>query len=101
MANIFVTDLQIHRRFDIKGSTEGRTVGEEARRREDTDPTVIFKVWEGLSDTMFEAGRRRAAVLLAYDSAAVCDTANAGHCAHPERAQTTRYTHCTTRRIWM
>lgn len=44
MANIFVTDLQIHRRFDIKGSTEGRTVGEEARRRADTDPTVIFKV---------------------------------------------------------
>lgn len=27
MANIFVTDLQIHRRYDIKGSTDGRTAG--------------------------------------------------------------------------
>jgi hypothetical protein len=44
MANIFVTDLQIHRRFDIKGSTEGRTIGEEARRKAEGDPTVIFKV---------------------------------------------------------
>ena len=33
MANIFVTDLQIHRRYDIKGSTEGRTVGAEARSK--------------------------------------------------------------------
>jgi len=33
MANIFVTDLQIHRRYDIKGSTEGRTVGPEARSK--------------------------------------------------------------------
>jgi hypothetical protein len=44
MANIFVTDLQIHRRFDIKGSTEGRSVGEEARRKAEGDPSVIFKV---------------------------------------------------------
>ncbi|KIY93607.1 hypothetical protein MNEG_14355 [Monoraphidium neglectum] len=43
MANIFVTDLQIHRRFDIKGSTEGRSVGEEARRKAEGDPSVIFK----------------------------------------------------------
>jgi hypothetical protein len=47
MANIFVTDLQIHRRFDIKGSTEGRTVGEAARRRAEADPSVIFKVRGG------------------------------------------------------
>jgi 1-phosphatidylinositol-4-phosphate 5-kinase len=33
MANIFVTDLQIHRRYDIKGSTEGRTVGADARSK--------------------------------------------------------------------
>jgi 1-phosphatidylinositol-4-phosphate 5-kinase len=33
MANIFVTDLQIHRRYDIKGSTEGRTVGPGARSK--------------------------------------------------------------------
>jgi Phosphatidylinositol-4-phosphate 5-Kinase len=33
MANIFVTELQIHRRFDIKGSTDGRTVGEAGRAR--------------------------------------------------------------------
>jgi hypothetical protein len=51
MANIFVTDLQIHRRFDIKGSTEGRTVGEEARRAAEGDPTVIFKVRTSLLQT--------------------------------------------------
>jgi hypothetical protein len=33
MANIFVTDLQIHRRYDIKGSTDGRTVGPAGRAR--------------------------------------------------------------------
>jgi 1-phosphatidylinositol-4-phosphate 5-kinase len=33
MANIFVTDLQIHRRYDIKGSTDGRTVGPEGRAK--------------------------------------------------------------------
>jgi hypothetical protein len=33
MANIFVTDLQIHRRYDIKGSTDGRTVGLEGRAK--------------------------------------------------------------------
>lgn len=33
MANIFVTDLQIHRRYDIKGSTDGRTVGPEGRNK--------------------------------------------------------------------
>eukprot|EP00879_Flechtneria_rotunda_P014779 GHRR01015443.1.p1 GENE.GHRR01015443.1~~GHRR01015443.1.p1 ORF type:complete len:930 (+),score=427.73 GHRR01015443.1:117-2906(+) len=44
MANIFVTDLQIHRRYDIKGSTDGRTVGPEAMTKAaDGDSTVIFK----------------------------------------------------------
>ena len=33
MANIFVTDLLIHRRYDIKGSTEGRTAGAAAKVR--------------------------------------------------------------------
>ena len=33
MANIFVTDLQIHRRYDIKGSTDGRTVGPAGRTK--------------------------------------------------------------------
>lgn len=41
MANILVTDLQIHKRFDIKGSTDGRTVGPAARS--EGDPNVIFK----------------------------------------------------------
>eukprot|EP00775_Hariotina_reticulata_P005077 gene5077-5318_t len=44
MANIFVTDLQIHRRYDIKGSTDGRTVGPAGHARAaDGDPGVIFK----------------------------------------------------------
>ncbi|WIA13706.1 hypothetical protein OEZ85_007259 [Tetradesmus obliquus] len=44
MANIFVTDLQIHRRYDIKGSTDGRTVGPEGRNKAaDGDPNIIFK----------------------------------------------------------
>lgn len=28
MGNMFRTELQIHRRYDLKGSTAGRTVGE-------------------------------------------------------------------------
>lgn len=31
MSNIFPMDLLIHRRYDIKGSTEGRTVGNAAK----------------------------------------------------------------------
>lgn len=40
MANMFQTDLQIHRKYDIKGSTEGRTLGPRA---DDNDPSLIFK----------------------------------------------------------
>jgi hypothetical protein len=32
MSNIFVTDLLIHRRYDIKGSSHGRTAGVDPRQ---------------------------------------------------------------------
>jgi 1-phosphatidylinositol-4-phosphate 5-kinase len=30
MQNLFCSELSIHRRYDLKGSTMGRSVGEEA-----------------------------------------------------------------------
>nr|BBC28437.1 1-phosphatidylinositol-4-phosphate 5-kinase [Yamagishiella unicocca] len=39
MSNIFRTPLQLHRKYDLKGSTLGRTAG----RPSADDPTVIFK----------------------------------------------------------
>jgi hypothetical protein len=33
MANLFSTDLQIHERYDLKGSTAGRTAGKDAVAR--------------------------------------------------------------------
>jgi hypothetical protein len=30
MQNLFCSDLAVHRRYDLKGSTMGRSVGEEA-----------------------------------------------------------------------
>jgi hypothetical protein len=42
MGNLFNTDLLIHRRFDLKGSTVGRTCGVEARQSDDCN--VILKV---------------------------------------------------------
>lgn len=43
MANIFQTDLQIHRRYDIKGSTLGRTAGPAAKDPPEEHPTLILK----------------------------------------------------------
>ena len=40
MSNIFRTDLQIHRKFDLKGSTDGRTTGSKA---DPNDPKTVFK----------------------------------------------------------
>jgi len=39
MNNIFCTDLRIHRKFDLKGSTEGRTAG----KADPNDPKSVFK----------------------------------------------------------
>ncbi|GLI62854.1 hypothetical protein VaNZ11_005582, partial [Volvox africanus] len=39
MSNIFRTPLQLHRKYDLKGSTLGRTAG----RPPSDDPSVIFK----------------------------------------------------------
>jgi len=39
MGNVFPTDVDLHRRFDIKGSTHGRTAGREAAAR----PGTILK----------------------------------------------------------
>lgn len=41
MSNIFATDLLIHKKFDLKGSTEGRTALKPGTVR--TDPNVIWK----------------------------------------------------------
>ncbi|KAG2487447.1 hypothetical protein HYH03_014014 [Edaphochlamys debaryana] len=40
MHNMFNTDLQIHKKFDLKGSTEGRTTGP---RVPPNDPKTVFK----------------------------------------------------------
>ncbi|EFJ44342.1 hypothetical protein VOLCADRAFT_106487 [Volvox carteri f. nagariensis] len=40
MHNMFNTDLQIHKKFDLKGSTDGRTTGP---RVDPYDPKTIFK----------------------------------------------------------
>lgn len=40
MANMFQTELLIHRKYDIKGSTSGRTVG---NRADDNDPSIVYK----------------------------------------------------------
>ena len=40
MSNIFNTELQIHRKFDLKGSTEGRTAGTQ---QDPNDPKSVFK----------------------------------------------------------
>ncbi|GIL44135.1 hypothetical protein Vafri_1667 [Volvox africanus] len=40
MHNMFNTDLQIHKKFDLKGSTDGRTTGP---RVPPNDPKTIFK----------------------------------------------------------
>jgi 1-phosphatidylinositol-4-phosphate 5-kinase len=42
MANIFPSGLQMHTKFDIKGSTEGRTAGVKLDLA-NPDPSVIFK----------------------------------------------------------
>eukprot|EP00276_Gloeochaete_wittrockiana_P003426 CAMPEP_0184652810 /NCGR_PEP_ID=MMETSP0308-20130426/10532_1 /TAXON_ID=38269 /ORGANISM="Gloeochaete witrockiana, Strain SAG 46.84" /LENGTH=875 /DNA_ID=CAMNT_0027087923 /DNA_START=212 /DNA_END=2839 /DNA_ORIENTATION=+ len=39
MGNIFITDLYIHQRFDLKGSTHGRAASEESKKK----PTVTLK----------------------------------------------------------
>lgn len=39
MNNVFDTNLQIHERYDLKGSTDGRTASEKERQRE----TPVFK----------------------------------------------------------
>ncbi len=41
MRNVFRTEVQIHRRYDLKGSTIGRTAGPEAKSG---DPNVTLKV---------------------------------------------------------
>ncbi|KAI8475462.1 MAG: hypothetical protein J3K34DRAFT_456218 [Monoraphidium minutum] len=44
MANLFSTGLQIHERYDLKGSTLGRTAGKEAAERaRQCDPCVVLK----------------------------------------------------------
>ncbi|KAG2429639.1 hypothetical protein HXX76_010869 [Chlamydomonas incerta] len=40
MHNMFNTDLQIHKKFDLKGSTDGRTTGEHVSPN---DPKTVFK----------------------------------------------------------
>jgi len=40
MGNVLPSDLRLHRRYDLKGSSYGRTVGEERRR---TDPDVTLQ----------------------------------------------------------
>ncbi|GFR45455.1 hypothetical protein Agub_g6852 [Astrephomene gubernaculifera] len=40
MHNMFNTDLQIHKKFDLKGSTDGRTTGPKVKP---DDPKTIFK----------------------------------------------------------
>ena len=41
MGNIFAQSLEIHERYDLKGSTIGRTVGEE--KLKNLKPTTILK----------------------------------------------------------
>jgi len=41
MGNIFAQSLEIHERYDLKGSTVNRTVGEEALKN--AKPTMILK----------------------------------------------------------
>ncbi|GIL87383.1 hypothetical protein Vretimale_1691 [Volvox reticuliferus] len=40
MHNMFNTDLQIHKKFDLKGSTDGRTTGPSVHP---SDPKTVFK----------------------------------------------------------
>lgn len=40
MGNVFPTEVRIHRKYDLKGSTHGRTAG----ARKLTDPETILKV---------------------------------------------------------
>eukprot|EP00877_Chromochloris_zofingiensis_P010004 jgi/Chrzof1/5257/Cz15g19070.t1 len=53
MGNMFRTELQIHRRYDLKGSTAGRTVGEHVDKDDasvtlkDLDLDYTFKLEQG------------------------------------------------------
>jgi hypothetical protein len=44
MCNVFPTDIRLHRKYDLKGSTYGRTAGPEAL----SDRTAVLKVNPGL-----------------------------------------------------
>nr|BCL66210.1 1-phosphatidylinositol-4-phosphate 5-kinase [Volvox reticuliferus] len=54
MSNIFRTPLQLHRKYDLKGSTLGRTAG----RPPSDDPSVIFKDLDLDLKLRLEAGWR-------------------------------------------
>jgi hypothetical protein len=40
MGNVFPTEVRLHRKYDLKGSTHGRTAG----ARKYTEPDIILKV---------------------------------------------------------
>ena len=40
MGNVFPTEVRLHRKYDLKGSTHGRTAGS----RKYTEPDIILKV---------------------------------------------------------
>ena len=44
MGNVFPTEVRLHRKYDLKGSTHGRTAGS----RKFTEPGTILKVREAL-----------------------------------------------------
>lgn len=67
MGNLFLTDLPIHRKFDLKGSTQGRVTKpskiETGTTLKDLDLDVAFKLEEGWHQRLHEQLARDAQLL--------------------------------------
>lgn len=69
MENIFNTKLHLHRRFDLKGSTLGRTAGVSSS----DDPDVIYKDLDLKGTFRLEKGwKERLSMQLQYDCNLLC-----------------------------
>lgn len=57
MGNVFPTDTRLHRKYDLKGSTYGRTAGSAAL----SDPNAVLKVCAPPLDTRSTSSKVRGA----------------------------------------
>jgi len=73
MGNVFQTEARMHRKFDLKGSTHGRTAGARA-----ADPAAILKARAWQTCALAGLGRGRAAP----------GAAGGGRCSRAARRQT-------------